>query len=431
MIASLVARRRIGGSVYYGWWVVGVAFLSLFISGMTNGFTFSIFLPAMNAELGWSRSTIVVASSLASIVGALTSPLLGRFADKRGTRLLLVFMVLSMALGFTLSGLSRSPWQFFLAYGVLSGTARMALNGVLPGAMVSQWFIRKRSTAYGWAALGPPMSNLLMPPLVTAVVAAFSWRAGWFTLSTVSLVLGLAPALLLTARRPRDLGLLPDGDTPEVLSVSSDADPYVRDPKDWTAREALHSYKFWMVAAGTTLILLAPNTAVVFMFSFLTSRGAPAGIAAAVISGIAAMQLITRVTFWAPLIARTGSVRWVVVIWGALLTLSAVCLCLAVSPVLAYIGAAVLGLAMGGNLVLQLQIWPEYFGRSAVGTIIGIGQLLQGITIAVIPLALAALLDRTGSYALLFGATAALVGAGLLLHLKVGKPDRPVHTQVS
>jgi hypothetical protein len=80
------------------------------------------------------------------------------------------------------------------------------------------------------------------------------------------------------------------------------------------------------------------------------------------------------------------------------LTLSAVCLCLAVSPLLAYVGAAVLGLAVCGNLVLQLQIWPEYFGRAAVGTIIGIGQLLQGITIAVIPLALAAVLDRIGSY---------------------------------
>ena len=62
--------------------IVGIAFICLFIQASTGGFTFGIFLPAMSADLGWSRSTIVVGSSLLSITAALSGPVLGRIVEK-------------------------------------------------------------------------------------------------------------------------------------------------------------------------------------------------------------------------------------------------------------------------------------------------------------------------------------------------------------
>jgi MFS-type transporter involved in bile tolerance (Atg22 family) len=85
----------------------------------------------------------------------------------------------------------------------------------------------------------------------------------------------------------------------------------------------------------------------------------------------------------------------------------------------------ILGCGLGGNLVLHLQIWPQYFGRKAIGTIIGTAQAFQGTTNAVVPLLLAALLDRTGSYTALYLIVAVLVAIGLTLHAVVGKPRKP------
>jgi MFS family permease len=409
-----------------------MAFISLFLQASTGGFTFGIFLPAMSADLGWSQSTIVVAVSLASITTAVSSPLLGIIVDRRGPRLVLVLSVVTMGVSLAATGLVNQPWQFYLAFGLIAGMARSSLQSVVPGTMIASWFVRRRAAASSAASMGPPIANFLLPPLIAALVAALGWRAGFVGLGLLCLALGLAPALLIVRRRPEDLGLRPDGD-PAELPEAATAGKAARSPQssavrsgDWTAGEAVHSPAFWMVALGMSLILLAPNVSIVFMFSYLSSMGLDPAAAATAISTVSAMQVLSRLVFWAPVTARLSSIRWVVLLWGSLLLCSSLLLALAQGEVWAYVAAGVLGLGLGGNLVLQLQIWPEYFGRTALGTIIGTAQLLQGAANAAVPLLLAALLDRTGSYTTLYLIVAALVTVGLVLHAVVGKPRRPL-----
>jgi MFS family permease len=179
-----------------------------------------------------------------------------------------------------------------------------------------------------------------------------------------------------------------------------------------------------MVATGMSFILLAPNTSVVFLYSYLTSKGLGPAAAAAAVAGVSGMQVVSRVVFWLPMIARLNSVRRIVLLWGSLLLTSTLILALADSPAWAYVAAGVLGVGLGGSLVLLLQIWPEYFGRRAIGTIIGTAQALQGVSSATVPFLLAALLDRTGSFTLLYLIVAVFVLTGLALHVIVGKPTR-------
>ncbi|MEA2639480.1 MAG: hypothetical protein QOF51_874 [Chloroflexota bacterium] len=413
---------------FYGWYIVGVAATSLFIQASTGGFTFSIFLPAMSADLGWSRSTIVLGTSLAAITAAVAGPGLGRVVDRRGPKLVLVLSVVCMGLALMAAGLVTEPWQFYLTVGLISGAARSALQSAIPASLIANWFHRRRAAAYGTAAMGPPIANLTLPPIIAAVVGTLGWRAGWMTLGLLAIAVGLAPALLVVRRRPEDIGLRPDGDEPveTVPSVPGSLPARARDADDWTAREALHSPGFWLIAAGMALIQLAPNVSIVFMYSYLSSKGIDPTAAAAGVSMVSAMQVVSRLVFWAPAIRRLGSVRWALVLWGSLLLCSSLLLALAEGEIWAFVAAGVLGLGLGGNLVLQLQIWPEYFGRTSIGTIIGTAQMLQGITSATVPLLLAAMLDRTGSYTTLYLIVAGLVLVGLTIHATVGKPQRPV-----
>ena len=418
---SLIRIRR----PFYGWYIVGIASICLFIQASTGGFTFGIFLPAMSEDLGWSRSTIVVGSSLLSITAALAGPVLGRIVDESGPRLVLVVCILLMGVAQFASGLVTEPWQFYLTFGLMGGIARSALQSSIPGAMIAQWFVRRRSTAYSTAAMGPPIANLLLPPLIAFLVGVIGWRLGWMSLGVLAVALGLAPALFLVRRRPEDLGLQPDGDQPP----GSDEEPAqtrgTASGSDWTAREAVHSPAFWMITAGMALILLAPNISIVFLFSYLGGQGMAPSAAAVVVGAVSAVQVVSRAVFWLPVTSRLASVRWAVLLWGSILLCASLLLALGEGEVWSYIAAGVLGLGLGGNLVLQLQIWPEYFGRTAVGTIIGTAQLLQGTTNAIGPLLLAALLDQTGSYRALYLIVSALVLAGLSIHLVVGRPRRP------
>jgi Na+/melibiose symporter-like transporter len=244
----------------------------------------------------------------------------------------------------------------------------------------------------------------------------------------VGLIIGLIPAIIITRRRrPEELGLTLDGEPLETGSAGdAKSAAAASGSEDWTAREAIHSREFWMVAAGMSLILLAPNVSIIFMFSYLTSKGIDPGAAAVAVGAVSAMQVISRLVFWSPVTGRMHSVRWALVLWGGLLLAATLLLAFAENQVMAYLAAGVLGLGLGGNLVLQLQVWPEYFGRKSIGTIIGTSQLLQGFNSAVVPLALAALLDHSGSYSLLYLIVSCLVLSGLCLHILVGKPQRRV-----
>jgi MFS family permease len=146
--------------------------------------------------------------------------------------------------------------------------------------------------------------------------------------------------------------------------------------------------------------------------------------AAFAVSAVSGMQVLSRLVFWAPVSARIQSVRWLLVLWGSLMCAATLALSFAQGEVWALLAAALLGTGLGGNLILQLQVWPEYFGRTALGTIIGTGSIMQGITAASVPLLLAMLLDHTGNYAQLYLITSGCVFIGLLLHLIVGKPRR-------
>jgi MFS family permease len=80
---------------------------------------------------------------------------------------------------------------------------------------------------------------------------------------------------------------------------------------------------------------------------------------------------------------------------------------------------------MGGNLVLQLQVWPEYFGRKAVGAITGTAQMVMGVAAAGGPLVVALLLDMSGGYTVPLTAMAVAAAAGLALLTITGRPKRP------
>jgi sugar phosphate permease len=405
-----------------------MAFLCLFIQASTGGFTFSIFLPAMSADLGWPRSTIVVAVSIGSITAALSGPVLGRVVDRRGPRLVLIGSVLLMGCALIGAAMAQQPWQFYLTFGLLTGMARSALQSVLPGVMISNWFVRRRSAAYSSAAMGPPIANFVLPPIIAALVAGLGWRSGFVALGVICLAIGLAPAVLLVRRRPEDIGLRPDGDLPDPTPEAGAA-PGARSAAtrsaDWTAREAVRSPVFWSIALGMSLILLAPNVSIVFMYSYLSTKGLDPAAAATAISMVSAMQVLSRLVFWAPVTTRITTIRWILLLWGGLLLCSSLLLALAQGEIWAYVAAGVLGLGLGGNLVLQLQIWPEYFGRTAVGSIIGTAQMLQGLMNASVPLLLAALLDHTGNYTVLYLIVAGFVSCGIAIHATVGKPRRP------
>ncbi len=405
----------------------------------------------MVRDLGWPYTTLIGASSLGVVLGAMIGPWVGRIVDRRGGRLVLCVSVAVAAGSTAAAGLTTEPWHLFLSYGVISGATRAILMNVAPGAIIANWFRRRRAAAYGAAALGPPAASIVLPTLVALATQAFSWRGAWLVVAIGTLVLGLPPMAILVRRHPEDMGLLPDGDPPPpgsmatAATAASEAASAARsapsdgvrvtgpgsapssNATDWTLHEALHSPGFWGVVGFMALIGVMPNTVYLFLVSSLRAQGLSGAGAAAALSVMGLTQVLARVGVWTPLVARLG-VQTAVRAWAGMLLLAALFLALANGEVAGYLAAGFLGLGMGANLVLQLIVWPEYFGRTAVGAITGAANVVSGLAGAAGPLFAAALVDMTGSYtwSYLFMALAVLLG--LILQVVAGRPRKPGET---
>ncbi len=409
--------------IFHGWYIVGVIYLSLFLAAGLGSFAFSILLPQMVEDLGWSRSVLVGAASLASLAASAISPWSGSIVDRYGGRLLLAMGLLGMGIAAAASGLIQEPWQFYLSFGLLLGIARGAATNAAPSAIIAQWFLRKRPRAFSAVSVGPPSGGLLFPPLTALLLTVTDWRTVWVVLGSLAIGATVLP-LFLVHRRPEDIGLAVDGRATPLPDPSLVQTPTTDEIEggDWSFHEAIRSVGFWGIAISLALIQLVLATVLLFLFSFFRERGLPETVSATVVSLVYLVQIFTRVAVWGPLIARFGSVRWPTVIWAALLGAGAVSFVIVHNEATAYLTAAFFGIGMGGTLIIMLQLWPEYFGKREVGAIGGAAYLVTGLTSAVGPLLGAAILDLTGNYDLMFIAVGSFVLVGIAIQVVVGKP---------
>ena len=139
--------------VYYGWAIVLASFVASFGEVPANGPVIGVFIKPIQEELGWSRGTIAMGFAIGSIVGALSSAIVGRLVDRYGAQIIVV--AAGVLITFALLGLStiQEPWQFWALFGLARGSA-LAGVGIGTSAVVSKWFYRQRARTLANKGLG-------------------------------------------------------------------------------------------------------------------------------------------------------------------------------------------------------------------------------------------------------------------------------------
>ena len=112
-----VRRIRLYPS-FHGWWIVAVSFFALFTHGAATSYLFGLLVVPMENDLGWSRTTLVGALTVATFVTSALGMMMGPVFDRHGAR---IGMASSALLGGTclvLLAMVQTPWQFYLLLGV-------------------------------------------------------------------------------------------------------------------------------------------------------------------------------------------------------------------------------------------------------------------------------------------------------------------------
>jgi MFS family permease len=391
--------------IFHGWWVASAAFVAAFGSVVFyNPAVLGVFSTSFEAEFGWKRADVALAVSLGSLVSAGVAPLAGIAVDRWGGRWVIALAAAGMAAcALLLSGV-EALWQFVALY--TAGRA-LATGAMHPAAFVAvaNWFVRRRLFVGGIVSMAPRLGAAFLPLLATAVIAASgSWRTGWVALALVAAVAGL-PALLLMHRRPEDRGLLPDGDP----APAAGATPTPSAERAFTLREAVRTPAYWLVGAGTTLMVFVGPSINFHQIPHLMDRGLPGPQAALIVTVGSMIGALGGVLGGA--IAARITMRWTAV--GSLLGMSGGVLLLLTSSslVTAALFATVYGVSFGSQLAINQMVYAEYFGRRSVGLIRSSFQPAQLTMSAAGPYVVGLWFTWAGDY------TAPFVGLSVLLVL--------------
>ncbi len=394
---------------FRGWWIVGVSFLALFTHGAATSYLFGLLVVPMENDLGWSRTTLVGALTLATFVSAGLGLVLGPLFDRRGARL---GMTLSALVGGACLGLlafTRSPWEYYVLLGVGVGAARTGLEVVGPRTAIANWFVRRRAAAFAWSSGGRAAFGFTMVPVFAILIEQTSWRAGWAVLGAVELVV-LAPlAWLIVRRRPEDYGQLPDGDPPlqarrpeaHAADLSPSPQPTLpgtgtQTEESWTLREAVHTRTLWLIVISLMLTGFPATGVIANMVPYFIDEGLSLSFASSAFAFFGFGAMFGR-PFWGYAAGRFG-VHASLTLWGFAYSLAIALYVLASTPATLFAAAWPIGLVIGGAQQLQSQAWPDYFGRRHVGSITGLTVLLVTPSMAFGPLVAAAAFELMGSY---------------------------------
>jgi len=364
------AVAKAEGRFFYGWVMVVLAGLGIFVSGPGQSHTFSVFIDPISRDLDISKATIATAYGIATLAAAFLLPQTGRLVDRFGARKAL--MAIAVLLGLCCIFFGAAANFLWLAVGFAAlrffGQGSMMLGSA---NFVSQWFSKKRGFAMGLMALGFGISMAVHPPLGQFLIDWLGWRQAWVALGVITWVMMLPPLLFLAIDKPEDVGLRPDGERRSAETDAADATAVIT---GLSLREALGTLAFYIVSAGWFLLAMLVTTLHFWQVQVLTFQGlspefAARGFAVSAVAMVVAMPLVGR------LFDRLRT-RFVLAL-ALLVTASSLTLVtLASNGPTALLYATVFGINNAFSMTMFGYIWPRYFGRKHLGSIQGTGQMV-------------------------------------------------------
>ena len=281
--------------VYYGWRMVGLVSVIRIVGGGLHQFGFTVFFLPISQDLGISRAATSLAFSLSRAQGAIEAPLVGYLIDRYGPRPIMVTAVFLAGLGYILLSWADSYASFMIVYlGVIS-LAFVAGFVHSPMVVANSWFIRQRARAMTVVSAAVPIGGALISPLLAIGVSSIGWRWAAFLSGCVFLLVCL-PLTFHLKRSPESMGLLPDG---EATALNEDADSSIssadRNAKgDFTSRQAMKTWMFWVLVTAMTARVTCYSAATVHFIPLMVWKGMSESAAASLLGIFALVNLVAH-----------------------------------------------------------------------------------------------------------------------------------------
>ena len=388
----------------YGRWMIVVAAI---IIQMCLGavYAFSVLVPPLETEFGWTRVETSPAFTIALLVFALSMIPAGRLQDRRGPRLVAVVGGVLLGLGVILSSFTSSLIWLYVSYGIIGGLG-IGLTYVTPITTCVKWFPDKKGLISGLAVFGFGAGSIVFAPLWTYLIGAIGWRSNLLLTGILFAALIVPSAQLL--KNP------PQGYSPPNWKPSAKAKPV----KDVGPGRMLSTVAFFLIWAsywfGTTAGLMMIGHAKTAALEFAQLENA---LATLIVSILGLFNAFGRI-MWGFLGDKFGRTRMLTLVFvvcaAGLLTLA-----LVYAQAAFILGIMLVGLSFGGLLAIYPALTSDYYGTKSLGVNYGIVFTAYGAGAVLGPIMAGYFKTYSGSYLNSFYIAGALALAGIILSLLI------------
>jgi len=174
-------------------WAVATVALVTMLMAFGAAWITAVALKDIAAEVNGVRSIPALASALAWLGSGIGGILMGRIADKVGTRWTVICGSLMIGLGLTISTFGP-PWPLWIGHGLFIGLIGLGGINAPMYIYVSRWFDRRRGSALALISSGSYLAGAMWPPVFERAIAAFGWRQTmlWYAVAEIVVILPLA-----------------------------------------------------------------------------------------------------------------------------------------------------------------------------------------------------------------------------------------------
>lgn len=392
-----------------GWRVVLAAGVGVGCGISLQQYVGSLFVKALQADLGWSRGKIAQAQG-AALAALFVAPVLGWLIDKVGVRP--VAMVSIGLLAAVYLGLAAMPPSLGAFYGLF---ALLVILGSGTGPIgytraVNTWFDKGRGLSLGLTLTGVSLVAALSAPLLSFVIVHHGWRGGYAALAGLSVFVALPMVFFALWERPRLLA------RQGAAAAEIDAAKRVSQV-GLTAGQAIKTGRFWILSLAILLATAGLTGVISQLQPILTDQGLDARAAGWLVALLAVSVALGRIVvgwavdrFWAPIPA---AIALVLPAFGVGL--------LAIGHgqwPLAVLAVLLIGAAQGGEVDVAAFFVARYFGMRSYGAVYALIGIAISLGVPIGAIGVGALYDHDGGYGRALAiAAAGFVASGALILL--------------
>jgi MFS family permease len=374
--------------------VATTAFLALFAIVGIALYGLPFFYDFFVREYGWTRQQVTSGNAYSKlIVGPVFGFAAGWFVDRFGPRRLLLSGILISGGALVSLGMVSALPLFYVCY--LFNAIGNVCGGPLPNQiLLTRWFDQHRGKAMGFAYLGIGIGGAIVPLLAVWLIRTVGWHAALMSLGVLLVVVSFPVAWYVREWPDDERGRL------AAAAPLAPIGPVLRRPA------------FYLLLVGSMCSIGAVGGTVQNLKLYLSlDRELSQGLIAQVASLVLVSSLIGRIVMG--YLADRWSRKRVMLLIYLIVAASIPQLFYASGTTGLYLFAFAFGIGLGGDYMIIPLMAADLFGVASLGRLLGIVITADNVSEAVVPMLVAGLRDRLGSYGPGFGLLVllALLGA--------------------